>query len=109
MSRARHEKHDEHEERAKGGKVPAMKIDSGREEEEEREMDEGKKHGGKVKRKHGGSVEHGEGMKPKHHRLDRPGRKRGGSVGADRHPLSSAAHAKDAEGHKTDDDESEDD
>jgi len=58
-----------------------------------------KKHGGKVKeRKHGGHVEmHGE---KSHHRGDHKprGRKRGGGVGADRSPLSSAHHAKGGDG-----------
>lgn len=49
-------------------------------------------------RKKGGKV----GMKVmggnKRHRLDRPGRKRGGGVGADARPLSSAANASAAAG-----------
>lgn len=32
-----------------------------------------------------------EGATPKHHRLDRPGRKSGGAVGADTKPLTTAA------------------
>lgn len=51
-----------------------------------------KKHGGKVKRKTGGKViglMTGGGVRP---RLDRPGRKRGGSVGSDRSPLTTAHH-----------------
>ena len=32
-----------------------------------------------------------EGTQPMHHRLDRPGRKRGGAVGADMKPLTTAA------------------
>lgn len=45
-----------------------------------------------MERKRGGSVKHtmAEGAKAKH-RLDRPGRKRGGRIGADKAPLSSAA------------------
>jgi hypothetical protein len=46
-----------------------------------------------------------EGMKSKHRRLDRPGRKRGGGVGATTSPLSSAAHATQAGDHKADADE----
>jgi hypothetical protein len=46
-----------------------------------------KKRGGKVKRKHGGKIE---GHAAKHH-LGKPGRKRGGRVGADLAPLSSAS------------------
>ncbi len=62
---------------------------------------EEKKHGGKVKRKHGGTV-HGHHAK---HRLDRPGRKRGGAVGADMRPLSSAYRETNAKGHPTEDDD----
>lgn len=45
---------------------------------------EAKKRGGKVKK-----MMKAEGGKPKH-RMDRPGRKTGGRVGADKAPLSSA-------------------
>jgi hypothetical protein len=57
-----------------------------------------KKKGGAVKRKDGGHV-HG---KATRHRMDRPkpGRKRGGGVGADRSPLSSA-HASHGGGGKS--------
>lgn len=60
---------------------------------------EEKKHGGKVKkhRKDGGKVlglMSGGVVRP---RLDRPGRKRGGAVGADKSPLSSAHHTSSAE------------
>ena len=51
-----------------------------------KEADE-RKDGGRVKRKEGGKVD---GKKSKM-RLDRPGRKMGGRVGADRSPLSEAA------------------
>lgn len=63
----------------------------------ETEAEEGRKHGGK--RKDGGHVM---GHPPKKHRLDRPGRKRGGGIGADKNPLSTAARVKDAEGHHAD-------
>ena len=59
-----------------------------------------KKHGGKVKKHHratGGKVlglMTGGGVRP---RMDKPGRKRGGAVGADRTPLSSAHHTSSAE------------
>lgn len=65
--------------------------------------DEGdeRKRGGKVKKKHhrakGGKViglMTGGGVRP---RLDRPGRKRGGGVGADRSPLTMAHHSTSAE------------
>ena len=54
-----------------------------------------KKHGGRAKRKHGGHVKHVghvDGMHAKK-RADRPARKRGGKVGADMNPLSSAHSA----------------
>jgi len=67
---------------------------------------EEKKHGGKVhkvraKRKHGGHVMghvHGEHAK---HRADRPKRKSGGKIGANMHPLSTAAHGQEPSGHKS--------
>lgn len=57
--------------------------------------DEGRKHGGKVKRKekkHGGGVEHAVDGHAGKHRMDRPrpGRRSGGRCGADMAPLSSA-------------------
>ena len=48
------------------------------------------------KRARGGAVHRGkvpmmvEGKQPAHHRLDRPGRKRGGAVGADSTPMTTA-------------------
>lgn len=105
--RHRHEVHEEHKEhrkhgghvkrRAKGGEVTYEGAGSNVEKEAEE-----RKHGGRVKKKkHGGEVE---GKHPKH-RLDRPGRKRGGAVGADLKPLSTANREKQAMGHKTEDDE----
>lgn len=90
-----HKKH-----REDGGKVePSVHEEAyaGGGSNVEKEAEE-KKHGGKVRhhRKHGGHVDGDHG----HRRMDRPGRKRGGSVGADMHPLSSAAKVKDADGHK---------
>ena len=88
--------------RAKGGRTGLVAsgnpdvLKEGEGKEDYAKVDE-KKHGGKVKhkRKSGGKViglMTGGGVKP---RLDRPGRKRGGAVGADRSPLSSAhMHAK---------------
>jgi hypothetical protein len=73
-----------------GGNPDVVKEAEGK--EEYAKGDE-KKHGGKVKKHHraaGGKVlglMTGGAVKP---RLDRPGRKRGGAVGADRMPLSSA-------------------
>lgn len=93
MSRARHAM--EKDCRAKGGRVGMVASgnpDVLKEAHGEEGYDEGdeRKHGGKVKkRKHGGKVMHAEGEKSKH-RMDRPKRARGGGVGADRHPFSSA-------------------
>ncbi len=59
------------------------------------------------KRARGGALKNleMEGMKSKHRRLDRPGRKRGGGVGADMTPLTTAAHATQAGDHKAENDE----
>jgi hypothetical protein len=81
--------------RAKGGRtglVASGNPDVLKEAEGKEDYAKGdeRKRGGKVKRKSGGKViglMTGGGVKP---RLDRPGRKRGGAVGADRSPLSSA-------------------
>jgi hypothetical protein len=84
MSRARHQK-------ASGGRTE-MKVSGNPDVFKEAED---KKKGGKVKRATGGGVAAGKviglmtggGVKP---RMDRPGRKSGGRVGADKAPLSSA-------------------
>lgn len=57
-----------------------------------------KKEGSGPKRKRGGKVEGKAPMK----RLDRPCRKSGGRVGADKSPLSSAASTSPVQGHSTD-------
>lgn len=57
-----------------------------------KEADERKK-GGRVKHKHVGKMD---GEKPKH-RMDRPGRKAGGRVGANKAPLSTAHSSTSAE------------
>lgn len=66
-------------------------------------MDEAKerKFGGSVKKKHVMM----DGAKTKHQRLDRPGRKRGGAIGADSSPLTTAARVTQASAHKADNDE----
>lgn len=51
-------------------------------------------------RKHGGRAEKMIKGKKAKMRLDRPGRKHGGRVGADKSPLSSAANASAPAGHK---------
>jgi hypothetical protein len=102
MSKARHKK-------ASGGRTD-MKVsgnpDVFKEAEGKEDYAKGdeKKHGGKVKRAIGGKVNAGVGkdiglmtggaVRP---RLDRPGRKMGGRVGADRSPLSSAHNSTSAE------------
>ena len=83
-----------------GGKVElevTPKAYNAQGSEVEKEAEE-KKHGGKTKKKyaHGGHVE---GHMRKTHRMDRPGRKRGGRAGADMNPLSTASKVKDADGH----------
>jgi hypothetical protein len=87
MSRARHKTEKHH--KAGGGRI-GMKAsgnpDVFKEAEGKEEYAKGdeRKRGGKVKKEM-----HAEGHKA-HHRMDRPKRARGGSVGADRHPFSSA-------------------
>ena len=76
---------------AKGGKVRVDEMEAGEgggDPYVEKEAEEKKRGGRTKKRAKGGSVE---GHKPKHH-LGRkaPGRKRGGRVGADLSPLTSA-------------------
>lgn len=106
--------------RADGGRTDTTKIKS-RIPEESGEMErrtpannveneaegEERKAGGKVKRARGGAMKHVEmdSEKHKHRRLDRPGRKRGGGVGADMTPLTTAARTRQAEAHKADGDE----
>lgn len=81
--------------RAKGGRVgvdadatnPTPDVYSGQSSEVIKRAKE-RKRGGKVE---GKKPLHVEGAAPRYHRLDRPGRKRGGAVGADRSPLTAAA------------------
>lgn len=89
MSRSRHMK------RAAGGKTVYAGAGSNVLKDAMEKQDGGDEN----ERKRGGKVE-GEGEKAKH-RMDKrarggsvPGRKRGGAIGADRHPLSSAAKIK---------------
>jgi hypothetical protein len=96
-----HHGHPIHHKRARGGGIGATEdkkeeIYSGGDSGTEREAAKERKHGG---RKHGGKVPmHVAGHAAKHHRLDRPGRKRGGSVGADSHPMTEASKLTAAEG-----------
>lgn len=115
MSRARHHE----KKRASGGDVEPDEDKWGKESEgskkepneesdtpEKKEAME-KKRGGACmpKRKHGGRLkeEHRVEGKMAKMRLDRPGRKAGGRVGADKSPLSSAAHVSQPRGHSTND------
>lgn len=94
-----------HKKRAYGGSVEkdegSKDVYAGGGSNVAKEADE-RKHGGKVKAKGGkheakhlGKIDGGKARL----RLDRPGRKRGGRVGADSAPLSSAAKTSDASGH----------
>lgn len=94
-------KHHSRKKHADGGVIDKdtspTEVYAGKGSHVEHEAEE-KKHGGRIKRKHGGRVE---GKKP-HHLLHRPGRARGGGVGADMRPLSSAHRGTPAKGHKAD-------
>jgi hypothetical protein len=99
MSRARHEEHDKKHERAKGGGIGAIgKVKeesyagtgSDTEKEAERRARGGKVHKGKMP-----MMMHGKA--PKHH-ANRPGRKRGGSMGADSHPMTEASRLSEPQG-----------
>lgn len=76
--------HKEHH-RAKGGRTE-MKVSGNPDVFKEAEE---RKHGGRAKKKH--HEMHPEG-KMARHRHDRPARRAGGRVGADKAPLSSAHH-----------------
>lgn len=97
MSRARHM-----EKRADGGRATEEdpKPYNAQGSNVEKEAEEGRKNGGRMKKKAGGMVEGHEKKK----RLDRPGRKRGGKIGADMAPLSSAAKIRNASEHDATDD-----
>ena len=84
---ARHRHKKAHGGAAESEDPPVKTMDDSKESGVEKEFEE-KKRGGRAKRKHGGHVD---GMAAKHH-LGRPGRKRGGRAGADKSPLTSAAH-----------------
>ena len=103
--KGKHKEHQRKLHRESGGRAH-MKV-SGNPDvfEEAAERHGKKKHGGRTHhRAAGGKVEGntvglmtGGAVRP---RLDRPGRKRGGAVGADRSPLSSA-HTGHGDGHET--------
>ncbi len=100
MSRARHKM--EKPCKADGGGIGGRKgmwVSGNPDVKKEAEGDEPyaegdlRKRGGKVKKKGG---MHAEGKKA-HHRMDRPKRARGGKVGSDRNPFSSAHSASSGE------------
>ena len=97
MAKGHHSHHHGHHKASGGrtGMVVSGNPDVLKEAHGKESYDKGdeRKKGGRVKRAHGGHID---GHKSKH-RMDRPGRKRGGAVGADRSPLSSAHHSKSAE------------
>lgn len=82
------------------GTDPSKDVYAGKGSQVDKEAEEGKKRGGRTKRAHGGRTMKAMGGKAKHH-MHRPGRKRGGGVGSELRPLTSAAHGTDASGHKT--------
>lgn len=91
--------HKQHHHRKHGGSLPE-KVSGNPHVIKEAEGPEGseRKHGGRTKRATGGKVlglMTGGAVKS---RLDRPGRKRGGRVGADKSPLSTAHHGEHAGG-----------
>ncbi len=93
MSKARHRSHKVKLSAGMGivgaGKADEGKIDdvySGKDSPVVKDA-ERRKRGGKVESK---KPMHMEGKEPRHTRLDRPGRKRGGAVGADTKPFSAA-------------------
>jgi hypothetical protein len=105
--------HGKHHKKAGGGRIGNWSegdpvVEKEAEGKEDYAKGDEKKHGGKVKHhgKHraaGGKVESkdigrmaGGAVRP---RLDRPGRKRGGAVGSDRSPLSTA-HSGHKDGHE---------
>lgn len=81
---ARHKKHHEKAHKASGGEIK----NAGGNPYVEEEAEEKKKGGKVVGKMHG---------KHSKHRLDRPGRKRGGRVGADMSPLTGAHKASSAD------------
>lgn len=68
------------------------------------EGDGGHKKGGRVKKRHGGKID----GKHESHRLDRPGRKRGGAAGADAKPMTEASKLTQPEMKSKDDQPEED-
>ena len=114
MSRARHEVAEfGHEKHDKEMKPEAYTAKGSHVEGEAEKGEEGEKmhKGGRKKRAEGGRMHHEEHVEGHHgkKRYDRPGRKRGGAIGSNSHPLSSAAKVEKAEDHDATDGNSEDD
>ena len=107
MSRARHEMHDghhmEHHKRAHGGGIGAIGKDESTKGEESYTAGDPDTEKEAKRRARGGKVHKGKaprmvhGHMPHHHH-NRPGRKRGGSMGADSHPMTEAAKLTEPEG-----------
>lgn len=107
MKMGRHMGGKEMHKRKEGGSVdPGKDVYAGKDSPTVKEAEERSRGGGAKKRKAGGGVEHraegGSAMK----RHDRPGRKRGGGVGSDMRPLTTANKTRDADGHSGDEPES---
>jgi hypothetical protein len=96
------EKEAEGEERSKGGRAKRARGGAAKHHVEHHQAEHVEHH----HYKRGGAMKEAEmeGDKTKHRRMDRPGRKRGGGIGADATPLSTAARTK-QEGHMADNDE----
>lgn len=122
MSKARHggkmEGAEHHDKESKPKLYDAEGTAAGKDAEDEGEKDDGMNKGGRARKKRadGGRMEHHkkhEGHKVEGHhgkkRMDRAARKSGGGVGADKHPLSTAAKVTNAEDHKAEDGNSEGD
>jgi hypothetical protein len=94
MSKARHERY-----KVTGPEKQAVqmtpKVYSGQDSNVDDEAME-RKNGGRTKRKRGGMIDGMPGKK----RMDRPGRKSGGGIGANKTPLSTAATITPATDHK---------
>lgn len=96
--------HEEEKERKKGGRVGMVVsgnpdvLEEAHDDEDGAETGHERKHGGRAKKHHHGKHHRAKGGKVLglmtgggvKARLDRPGRKRGGAVGANRSPLSTA-------------------
>lgn len=93
--------------RARGGDVYAGKDSEVVKEADEKGEGEKAKRGGRMEKKRaaGGGVQHFSEGGMASRRMDRPGRKRGGGVGSDKSPLTTANRTKDADGHSADEPE----